>query len=252
MSDTLRQDTVRGETVVLRLLVTNEFIWFVFLLSTLLITLLLYKVFGKQGLYIAIISGVILANIQVVKLVDIFGFTATLGNILYGSVFFATDILNEVYGKKEARRGVMIGFAAMIVAVVYMQLAMIIRPSPFEEAQQIHDSLAVIFSVMPRIVFASIVAYLFSQLHDVWAFNFWRKLTAGRHLWLRNNASTFVSQFIDSLIFTFIAFWGVYEIGTWVQIALTTYVFKWIVAAIDTPFLYAARGLARSQTGKSG
>jgi len=232
---------------VLQLLVTNEFLWFVFLLSSLSISLLLFKLFGRHGLYAVIIAGVILANIQVVKLVDVFGFTATLGNILYGSVFFATDVLNELYGKKEARRGVMIGFAAMLSAVVYMQFALLLNPSPFEEAQQIHESLSVIFSVLPRIVFASIVAYLFSQLHDVWAFQFWRKLTSGKYLWLRNNASTFVSQFIDSIIFTFIAFWGVYEFSTWIQIALTTYVFKWIVAAADTPFLYAARRMARSE-----
>jgi len=218
----------------------------VFLLCSLFISLFLFRIFGRQGLYIVIVSGVVLANIQVIKLVDIFGFTATLGNILYGSVFFATDVLNEIYGKKEARKGVMLGFAAMVTAVVYMQFALVIKPSPLEEAQRVHDSLSMIFSVLPRIVFASIIAYLFSQLHDVWAYQFWRKLTSGKYLWLRNNASTFVSQFIDSIIFTFVAFWGVYEFSIWIQIVLTTYVFKWIVAAVDTPFLYAARSMARS------
>lgn len=245
--DRIRQDTIRGETFVLQYLLTNEFLWFLFLVCSLFISLFLYRVFGKQGLYIVIVSGVVLANIQVIKLVDIFGFTATLGNILYGSVFFATDVLNEIYGKKEARKGVMLGFAAMIVAVVYMQFALVIRSSPLEEAQRFHDSLSTIFSVLPRIVFASTLAYLFSQLHDVWAYQFWRRLTSGKHLWLRNNASTFVSQFIDSVIFTFVAFWGVYDLSTWFQIVLTTYVFKWIVAAVDTPFLYAARRLSRSR-----
>ena len=98
-----------------------------------------------------------------------------------------------------------------------------------------------IFGFMPRVVLASMAAYLVSQWHDVWAFNFWKKKTGGRFLWLRNNLSTLVSQLLDSVIFCVIAFVGVFESGVWVQILVTTYVFKVIVAVLDTPFIYLAR-----------
>jgi uncharacterized integral membrane protein (TIGR00697 family) len=101
-----------------------------------------------------------------------------------------------------------------------------------------------VFSVMPRVVIASLVAYLVSQHHDIWAFAFWKQKTSGRYLWLRNNASTFVSQLADSVVFTLIAFLGVFETGILIQIIATTYVLKLIVAVIDTPFLYLSRIVA--------
>jgi uncharacterized integral membrane protein (TIGR00697 family) len=97
---------------------------------------------------------------------------------------------------------------------------------------------------IPRIAIGSILAYIISQLHDVWAFHFWKTKTNGKYLWLRNNLSTMVSQAIDTLIFTFIAFWGLYEINVFISIVLTTYLMKWIVAVIDTPFIYFARKIS--------
>jgi len=79
-------------------------------------------------------------------------------------------------------------------------------------------------------------------MHDVWAYDFWRKRFPGlRLIWLRNNASTMVSQFIDSTVFTVLAFWGVFPVSVLVQIFWTTYLLKWIVGVADTPFIYLAR-----------
>lgn len=83
-----------------------------------------------------------------------------------------------------------------------------------------------------------------SQIHDIWGFHFLKDKTSGRHLWLRNNVSTILSQAIDSFIFTFIAFFGVVDFSNFIQILITTYVFKLIVAILDTPFLYAGKTLA--------
>ncbi|MBA7619188.1 queuosine precursor transporter [subsurface metagenome] len=94
---------------------------------------------------------------------------------------------------------------------------------------------------MPRIAAGSMVAYLASQHHDIWAFLFWKDKMKGRFLWLRNCASTMVSQGIDSIIFCSIALWGLYDTNTWLQILVSTYVMKLIVAAVDTPFLYLAK-----------
>jgi len=107
-------------------------------------------------------------------------------------------------------------------------------------------SLVTIFGLMPRIAAGSMTAYLLSQHYDVWAFLFWKNKTKGRFLWLRNNASTMVSQAIDSIVFCTIGLWGVFDASTWVQILITTYLLKLVVAAIDTPFLYLAKRLSPS------
>ena len=216
---------------------STELLWFVFALVGLGTTILVFRVFGKEGLYVLAVASVIVANIQVTKTVVLFGLTATLGNVLYGSVFLATDVLSEVYGRREARRCVWFGFVAMGLVVVWMLFGLAFEPVPGDFA---HDSLATVFGVMPRVAAGSLVAYLVSQHHDIAAFHFWKKRTAGRHLWFRNCASTMVSQAIDSVLFCFIALWGLFDVNTWLQILLTTYVLKWAVALLDTPFLYLA------------
>ncbi len=195
--------------------------------------------FWKTGLYAWTPLAAIVANIQVVKLVELFGTTATLGNIVYASSFLVTDILSEMHGKKQAQKAVFIGLFSLVAMTVLMNLALFFTPAPDDFSQ---DSLAVIFGFMPRIAAASLLAYLVSQMHDVWAYDFWRKRFPGlRFIWLRNNASTMVSQFIDSTVFTVLAFWGVFPAGVLVQIFWTTYLLKWIVGVADTPFIYLAR-----------
>jgi hypothetical protein len=98
-----------------------------------------------------------------------------------------------------------------------------------------------IFLFLPRITAASLVAFLVSQLHDVWAFHFWKRLTKERYLWVRNLMSTIVSQLIDTVIFVTLAFYGIFSITAFIQIAITTYLIKVIVALLDTPFIYLAR-----------
>ena len=118
-----------------------------------------------------------------------------------------------------------------------------IKSNPeFASSDIAQPSLSVIFGLMPRIAFGSLVAYVISNLHDIWAFDFWKRKRPGRNtLWLRNNLSTFASQLIDTLVFTLIAFWGVYPTAVLIQIMLSTYLLKWVVAMLDTPFMYLAR-----------
>jgi len=220
----------------------NEILWLIFIVVDLSISLLAFRLWGKAGLYIMIVVGTIVCNIQVIKVVQIFGLIATLGNIVYASIFFNTDILNEIYGKREARQAVWMGFFALISATLAMQFAIRFKPD-VSDIMQPH--LEAIFNFMPRIVFASLIAYLVSQHHDIWAFHFWKRKTKGKYLWLRNNASTMVSQLIDTTLFTFLAFWGIFSWNVFWQIFLTTYIFKWIIAALDTPFLYLARRMAK-------
>lgn len=216
----------------------NELLWFAMLLANFLFILLFYRLFGKTGLFIWIPIASIVANIQVLKLVDLFGINATLGNIVYASSFLVTDILSENYGKKSAFRAVVIGFLSLIASMFLFQAALWFTPSADDWAQGPLQSL---FGFMPRIVLASLIAFGLSQCHDVWAYNFWKKKwPADRFIWLRNNASTMVSQLIDSVVFTLVAFLGQFPTAVLFQIFLSTYLLKWIVAAMDTPFIYLA------------
>ncbi|WP_022662209.1 queuosine precursor transporter [Paucidesulfovibrio longus] len=216
----------------------NELLWIGFALMDLTLVLIIYRFFGRIGLFGLVVFNLILCNIQVLKTVELFGFTATLGNVLYASVFLSTDILSEKYGRKAAQKAVLLGFVTLVMTAVYMQIALRFVPAPGDFAQ---PSLETLFGFLPRVALGSLCAYLVSQFHDVWAFHFIKERTSGRHLWLRNNASTLVSQFLDSAIFCLIAFWGQFETSVFLEILGTTYVFKLFVAIADTPFIYLAR-----------
>jgi len=223
----------------------NELIWFGTIFVNFLLIILGYKLFGKWGLIAWIPVSVIVANIQVVQTVKLFGLASTLGNVVYATSFLVTDILSENYGKKEARKAVWIGFFSLISMAILMNVALLFRPLAGDDfASEIHNSLDSIFSLMPRIAIASLTAYLLSQRHDVWAFHFWRKrFSKDNQLWLANNLSTMVSQLIDSAVFVAIAFIGVFEAKILFEIFITTYLLKWIVAASDTPFVYWGRAI---------
>lgn len=227
----------------------NEIYWLIMLLANFGLIMLSYRFFGKNGLFIWIPIAAIIANIQVIQTIEIFGLAATLGNIVYASSFLVTDILSEKYGRKEANKAVWIGFFSLIAMTMLMNLALLFQPMADDFSQDAHGSLSLIFGFMPRIVVASLIAYFLSQRHDVWAFHFWGKIFEGKkNLWIRNNLSTIVSQLIDSLIFTFIAFYGVFETSVLLEILITTYVLKFIVAAADTPFVYLATRIHPRQT----
>jgi queuosine precursor transporter len=216
----------------------NELLWALMLLINFIAIVIAYRLWGKTGLYIWIPIAAIVANIQVTKTVDLFGFTATLGNIVYAGSFLVTDILSENHGKKEAKRAVGIGFFSLIAMTFLMSLALLFQPHSSDFA---HESLVTLFAPMPRIVMASLIAYGLSQLHDIWSYNFWKlRWPAKKYIWVRNNLSTMVSQLIDSVVFTLVAFYGVFPTAVLLEIVITTYLFKWIVAILDTPFLYLA------------
>ena len=222
----------------------NEVLWFVLMIVSFIGITLVYRLFGRTGLYVWMAMAIILANIQVAKMIEFFGLLTAMGNIIYGSTFLATDILAEKYGRRQARKGVFVGFFVLVAVTVIMQITLVFTPAPEDT---LDPALQQIFGFMPDVTIASLTAYLISQLHDVWAFHFWKHKTQGRFLWLRNNASTMVSQLIDNATFTLLFFvvfnpqifaeigWS----GTW-EIFITSYIMKLIVAIFDTPFIYLA------------
>lgn len=218
----------------------NELIFIITMFVYLGSVLLLYKMFGKNGLYAFAIFGTLLGNIAVCKCMDLFGFSATSGNVLYASTFLVTDILSEKYGKKDARRAVAYSFSIMLLWLLGTQILLLFTPN---ESDYVNESLKTIFGLVPRITIASLAGFLCSQNIDVFLYHFiWKKTGDSKSkLWLRNNGSTLISQAVDTVIFTFLAFWGTYPADVFFSILFTTYLFKAIVALVDTPFIYLAR-----------
>lgn len=219
-------------------------LWIVTVFTDLGFAVLCYRLFGRSGLYGVVIFSLLLANIMGPKLTVIGGLQTSMGVILYSSIFFATDLLSEKYGKSEAHRAVMLGFFISVALVVMTQISMQFLPSTIPAtaafAQSVHAATVTLFDYTPRFVFGSLLAYLISQTFDVWVFHRIREATNGRHLWLRNTGSTLLSQAIDTLIYGLVVWWGLVDLVTALQLAGAKYVFKFTIAVIDTPFIYLA------------
>jgi uncharacterized integral membrane protein (TIGR00697 family) len=216
----------------------NELLWISVLIINFLMILFAYRFFGKIGLFIWTAIAVILANIQVMKIIEVFGLVTALGNVIYSSLFLVTDILNENHSRKDAQMAVWIGFFVLISTTIIMQLTIQFIP---HESDFLSENISAIFSFLPRIAIASLIAYLVSQNHDVWFFDKLKNKHNKRFLWFRNNLSTISSQFIDNIVFTLIAFVGIFSWNIIGQIFLTSMILKIIVAVFDTPFIYWSR-----------
>lgn len=220
----------------------QDLLWFITIFIDLGFAILLFRLFGRQGLYASIVISLLLANLQGPKLTEIFGMQTSMGVILYSSIYFATDLLSERYGRKEANRAVMIGFVVSVIFIVMTSISLMYLPSANPKtadfAQSIHQATSTLFNFSPRFVFGSLFAYFISQHLDVWIYHYVKAKTKGKHLWLRNNLSTMISQAADTLIYGVVVWWGIVDFTTAMQLALAKYMFKVIIAITDTPFLY--------------
>lgn len=186
----------------------------------------------------------LVANILAVKLVPIGDWVVPAGVIAYPLTFLFTDVIAELFGRRVASQVVWVGFGASLLMVLLILGGRLLPPAPIWEGQTAYES---ILGMVPRIVLASMIAYLVSQHHDVFAFHFWRLKTKGRLLWLRNNASTMVSQALDSGLFITIAFWGTVSTEVLFSMMLTQYLIKVVIALGDTPFCYLLVNLLRGR-----
>ncbi len=221
---------------------SNEVLFFVEFVIAFSAVLAMYKAFGKDGLYAWMIFATVVSNLQVQKNIQVFGITATLGNALYASSFLATDIISENHSDAEARKGVYMGFLTMLIMLLVYAVTLWFKPDSTDIAHE-HLKSVIGFSSM-RIVAASFAAYIVSNTFDISAFSFIRKHRPALP-WLRNNGSTFTSQLIDTLIFVPFAFYGMYDLKTFMYILVSTYFFKTVGALIDTPFFYLARKIKK-------
>lgn len=203
-----------------------------------------YRLFGKSGLYAMTVMSTILANIEVLMLVDAFGMEQTLGNVMFASTYLITDILSENESKEDATRAVWLGVMTSVCMLIFTQYWLLYDKSQGDWAG-VH--ITAIFSTTPRLLLASFLGYVISQRFDVQLYHFWWNLTikktgdTERFLWLRNNASTLISQIVNTVIFTLTAFGGWYDTKTTIDIMISSYVIYIVTSLADTPVVYIAR-----------
>lgn len=171
-------------------------------------------------------------------------FELSVGILPYPITFLITDLISEIYGQKRANEVVVAGIFASFFSIGILLVA---SAAPAIPSSPIDDTtFTQVFSLSPLAVLASMIAYLSAQFVDIRIYHFWKKLTRGKHLWLRNNFSTFASQIIDSAtVILLLCLFGVLPWSLFWGLTLSSTVFKILVAAIDTPFLYLFVGMFR-------
>ena len=222
----------------------QELLYFITMVLDLGFTVLMYRFFGRYGLLACIVLSILLANLQGPKLTVIFGMETSLGVIFYSSIFFATDLMSEKFGKKAADNAVMMGFSVSAIILIMLSISLLFLPSTQNQqtfSTEVHESFVRILDFTPRFIFGSLFAYLISQRFDVWCFHKIKAWTNGRHLWLRNNLSTMASQTVDTTLYALVVWWGVVDLEQAISLGLAKMVFKIAIAAFDTPFIYWAR-----------
>ena len=220
----------------------NESLFFISLIINFVGVLCSYKFFGKIGIFCWIAIATVIANVEVLKCVDIFNMALTLGNVTYGSIFLATDILNEKYGVETAQKSVFVGFFALLTFTLVTQVDLHYVPN---SSDFVAEAMKTLFTITPRVCFASMFAYFISNITDVYLYALVKKFfPSDKFLWLRNNSATMISQLIDTLIFTYVGFVGVFESSIVFELFITTYCIKLLIAILDTPFLYIAKKIS--------
>lgn len=233
-----------------------EAFWGVELLCCYSAVLVMLRFFGKAGVYVFIAVSIIGANIQVLKVVkfSVFHDPVTLGTVLITSTYLAADILTEYYGARAARKGVFIGFSAIIMMLLWMFFGLSFRPITQDQALLAHlpnafamqGHLEAIFIPVTSILCASLISYLVSELSDVWIFSKIKQLTGVRFLWLRTNVSTLLGALLDNIVFNILA-WRLFTAYPvpWHALIFTyilgIYVFRVVISILDTPFIYLAK-----------
>lgn len=172
-----------------------------------------------------------------IEIFDVKLFEVSVGLLPYPITFLITDILSEIYGKRKANEVVIAGIFASFFSLLIIYVSKNVPATSWSEVQD--DTFLNVFGAAPLAVFASMAAYLFAQLIDIRIYHFWKKKTKGKHLWLRNNFSTFSSQFIDTATVVFLlCTFGIIDWDKFWGLVISGVLFKIIIAILDTPLLY--------------
>jgi len=194
-----------------------------------------FKLHLLLGLFCGLLVGM---NLLGGKITSLFGISVSVAIFMAPLTFLITDIVEEVYGHKITQNFIWAGMATIVIMFLYTALFVILEP---HARYSFNEEYKTIFGASLRMMIASVIAFFLAQTHDIWAFNFWKKKTNGKFLWLRNNLSTIVSQFIDTVVFMFVAFYNLtpkFTVAFIFSLIIPYYLFKVLFAVLDTPFVY--------------
>ena len=215
----------------------NIALGFVNILVTFSLVVLIEKLFKKEGLYVWVSIATILANLTVCKMIDVFNFTTSLGNVIFASTFLATDIISEKYSAKEARKAVYLSMFAGITFIIITQLTLLFTPSSEDVVQ---GAMKTLFAINLRTSIASMGMFFIANMLDIYIYNKLKEKLP-KELWLRNNVATITCNCIENYFFNTLAFIGIFSIPVIISIATTTTIIEIVIAVCDTPFLYLSK-----------
>ncbi|MFB6200141.1 MAG: queuosine precursor transporter [Candidatus Nanohaloarchaea archaeon] len=226
-------------------MIANILLWILLTLTGATTTVLLAEKYGYE-LIIGVFSGLIVtAQVLANKTVTILEFTVPAGVLVYSTSYLLTDVLAEFHGKEEAKKAVWSGFMASILLVLSINIAITWPSAAFWKAQ---EAFVTTLGTTWRIVAASLAAYVVSMNTDVYIFHKIKEYTGDSKLYLRNMVSTGVAQFIDTVIFIMIAFYGVMPV---IPLIIGQYIIKLAIAALDTPYIYLVKWAKKQSWFKS-
>ena len=192
----------------------------------------------RDFLFALFVACMVMVNTLGTKITTIAGVRVSVGIFFVPVLFLVTDIVGEVFGRKEASRFVNMATIMLVLLFVMMAVCIAVKPN---EQWGMQEQYAQVFGSSIRMTIASLVSFVVAQQLDVFMFAFWGRITKGKHLWIRNNLSTIVSQLIDTTIFEFIAFWHLndkFTTGYIFSLILPYWLFKVVFALLDTPLCY--------------
>ncbi len=220
---------------------TNECI-FALHVGIISLSTLLFSKLGKSALIAYISLLFVIANIFVIKQIQLFGWSVTSADAFIVGISFGINLLQEFWGKEAARKAIWISFACSLFYMIVVQCILGYAPAPFDDA---HPHFAHIMTYTIRITLASFISYLITQFTDMYLYGYIKQATHGKYFVLRNYFALGTSQLLDTILFSFLGLWGIVDnIG---HIIIMSYAIKIIAIFMTTPFLIVAKKLAFSE-----
>ena len=198
-------------------------------------------------LFTAFIGALVALDTVTLKIICIGPFVLSIGSMFFPITFLITDVTTEVWGKKISYILVIMGVFAEVLAIIIYAISVVVHPAVFWTHQ---TEFAFVFTAAPRIMLASIITFFSTEMYDVWIFAKIKEWTKGKHLWIRNNASTIGSEILNSIIFVTLAFSGTMSAQNMYNMIFATAVVKILLALADTPFCYLLVRWARGQSAQ--
>lgn len=192
----------------------------------------------RDFLFALFVASMVIVNTLGTKITTILGVRCSVGIFFVPVLFLVTDIVGEVYGRKEASTFVNMATLMLVLLFVMTYVCIRVKPNAGWDMQEQYEA---IFGSSLRMTIASLVSFVIAQQLDVFMFAFWGRVTRGKALWVRNNLSTIVSQLLDTTIFEFIAFWHLtpkFTTSYVISLIIPYWLFKVVFALLDTPLCY--------------